>query len=112
MIAGITHDNDRAAGRVTGFLRELAKHGIKPGDVQVIEVDFPRAGQAHLGEARARADGSCSFDTLRAALRAAAARVGATSVVDVRCSTTDGEPFCIASLAGSEVIEPAVAEVR
>ena len=37
MIAGITHDNDRAAGRVTGFLRELAKHGIEPGDVQVIE---------------------------------------------------------------------------
>jgi LacI family transcriptional regulator len=37
MIAGITHENDRAAGRVRGFLRELARHGIERGAVQVIE---------------------------------------------------------------------------
>ncbi|HTV22754.1 MAG TPA: hypothetical protein VMG12_28890 [Polyangiaceae bacterium] len=81
-------------------------------DAQVGEVDFPRAGFARLGDVRARADGPCSIDTLRAALRAAAARVGASSVVDVRCVSTDDAPFCIASLAGPEVIEPALAEVR
>jgi len=81
-------------------------------DGEVGEVDFPRAGFTRLGDVRARADGPCSLDTLRAALRAAAARVGATSVVDVRCVTTDGSPFCVASLAGPEANEPAVAEVR
>jgi len=82
------------------------------GDGQVVEVDFPRAGQTRFGDVRARADGPCSIDTLRAALRAAAARVGATSVVDVRCVSDDGAPFCVAGLAGPEVIEAAVAEVR
>jgi LacI family transcriptional regulator len=37
MIAGITHDNDRAAGRVIGFLDELARHGIARESVQVVE---------------------------------------------------------------------------
>jgi hypothetical protein len=81
-------------------------------DAQVGEVDFPRVGFARLGDVRARADGSCSTGSLRAALRAAAARVGATSVVDVRCVSSDAAPFCVGSLAGPEAIEPAVAEVR
>jgi LacI family transcriptional regulator len=37
MIAGITHDNDRAAGRVAGFLDELARHGIARASVPVVE---------------------------------------------------------------------------
>jgi LacI family transcriptional regulator len=37
MIAGITHDNDRAAGRVAGFLDELAKGGIARESVPVEE---------------------------------------------------------------------------
>ncbi len=37
MIAGITHDNDRAGGRVSGFLDELAKHGITREAVPVVE---------------------------------------------------------------------------
>lgn len=90
--------------------------GVAPrppiGDSQVGEVDFPRVGFARLGDVRARADGPCSVDTLRAALRAAAARVGATSVVDVRCVTDDDAPFCVAGLAGPEAIEPIVAEAR
>jgi hypothetical protein len=81
-------------------------------DSQVGEVDFPRPGFVRLGDVRARADGPCSLGTLRAALRAAAARVGATSVVDVRCVTSDEAPFCVASLAAPEAIESAVAEVR
>lgn len=81
-------------------------------DAQVGEVDFPRVGLTRLGDVRARADGACSVDTLRAALRAAAARVGATRVIDVRCATSDEAPFCIASLAAPEAIEPALAEAR
>lgn len=83
---------------------------LAPG--QVSEIDFPRVGFARLGDVRARADGRCSLDTLRAALRAAAARVGASSVVDVRCVATDEAPFCVASLAGPEVVESAIAEAR
>jgi len=90
--------------------------GVAPraaiADGQVVEVDFPRVGLTRLGDVRARADGACSVDTLRAALRAAAARVGATRVVDVRCATSDEAPFCIASLAGPEAIESAIAEAR
>lgn len=90
--------------------------GVSPrpaiSDGLVGEVDFPRVGLTRLGDVRARADGACSVDTLRAALRAAAARVGATRVVDVRCATNDEAPFCIASLAAPEAIEPAVAEAR
>jgi LacI family transcriptional regulator len=37
MIAGITQDNDRAKGRVDGFLSELDKAGIAPGSVPVAE---------------------------------------------------------------------------
>jgi LacI family transcriptional regulator len=37
MIAGITHDNDRAAGRVAGFLDELERHGIARDSVAVVE---------------------------------------------------------------------------
>ncbi len=37
MIAGITHDNDRAAGRVAGFLGELARNGIARAAVPVEE---------------------------------------------------------------------------
>lgn len=90
--------------------------GVEPraaiADGQVGEVDFPRVGLTRLGDVRARADGPCSVDTLRAALRAAAARVGATRVVDVRCATSDEAPFCIASLAAPEATESAVAEAN
>lgn len=37
MIAGITHDNDRAGGRVVGFLDELAKHGVARQTVPIVE---------------------------------------------------------------------------
>jgi hypothetical protein len=72
---------------------------------QVSEIDFPRVGFVRLGDVRARADGPCSTETLRGALRATAARVGATSVVDVRCINDDTQ-FCVASLAALEFEEP------
>jgi LacI family transcriptional regulator len=37
MIAGITQDNDRAKGRLDGFLQELGKAGVDPRKVPVLE---------------------------------------------------------------------------
>ena len=52
MIAGITQDNDRARGRVDGFLKELALAGIRRADVPVVEgayrLDDGRACMARL----------------------------------------------------------------
>ncbi len=70
---------------------------------QVSEVDFPRVGFARLGEVRARSDREVSMDTLRAALRAAAARVGATSVVAPRCIAGEEMQLCIASVSAVDV---------
>lgn len=81
---------------------------------QVGEIDFPRVGYARLGDVRARADAPVSVFTLRAALRAAAARAGATSVVAARCVEAGGGQLCIASIAGLHAVdgvEPAAAEV-
>lgn len=81
------------------------------GPDQVGEIDFPRVGFTRLGDVRARADESCSLDTLRGALRAAAARLGATSVVGVRCVAEGDTRSCVASVAAPEVNEP-IAEAR
>lgn len=81
------------------------------GSDQVSEIDFPRVGFTRLGDVRARADESCSLDTVRGALRAAAARVGATSVVGVRCIAEGDTQSCVASVAAAEVNEP-IAEAR
>lgn len=40
MIAGITHNNDRARGRVEGFVETLAAHGIGADAVSVIEAPY------------------------------------------------------------------------
>jgi hypothetical protein len=69
---------------------------------QVSEIDFPRVGFVRLGDVRARGDRTCSTDTLRGALLTAAARVGATTVVDARCIVADETPLCVASVAGPE----------
>jgi hypothetical protein len=81
------------------------------GADQVGEIDFPRVGFTRLGDVRARADESCSLDTVRGALWAAAARVGATSVVGVRCIAEGDTQSCVASVAAAEVDEP-IAEAR
>jgi hypothetical protein len=72
---------------------------------QVSEIDFPRVGHLRLGDVRARADADVSAGTLRRALLAGAASMGATSLVDVRCIEGDGERQCVASLAATEVVE-------
>jgi hypothetical protein len=78
---------------------------------QVAEIDFPRVGYVRLGDARAHGDARCATETLRGALRAVAARVGATSVVGIHCVELDGERSCAASLAALGVTDDAVAEV-
>jgi hypothetical protein len=75
----------------------------------VNEIDFPRVGTVVLGSVRATADGSRRMASVRGALRAAAARAGATSLVGVRCIDADGERTCVASLAAPEVDEQAIA---
>jgi hypothetical protein len=80
---------------------QVAREPVTPE--QVAEIDFPRAGFVRLGDVRARGDKSCSSDTVRGALRAAAARAGATSVVDVRCVVEDDTQLCVASIAAHEV---------
>jgi hypothetical protein len=81
---------------------------------QVVEVVFPRVGQVGLGDLRARAEEGVAEDTLRSALRAAAARIGATSIVGVRCVAGEGKQMCVASVAAPEVEADAdlVAEAR
>jgi hypothetical protein len=81
---------------------------------QVVEVDFPRVGHVGLGDLRARAEAGVAEDTLRSALRAAAARIGATSIVGVRCVAGEGRQLCVASVAAPEVEPDAdlVAEAR
>lgn len=75
------------------------------GSEQVSEIDFPRSGQVRLGDVRARAKSDVSAGTLRSALLAVAARIGATSVVGVRCIEADGERSCVASVAAAGVVE-------
>jgi hypothetical protein len=68
---------------------------VDPADVA--EVDFPRVGQVTLGDLRSRCDSDCSLESVRVALRAAAGRIGATSLVGVRCIEQEGTPSCVAS---------------
>ena len=65
-----------------------------------------------LGSVRAQADSDRRMDSVRGALRAAAARAGATSLVGVRCIAADGEQTCIASIAAPEVDEQAAGDVQ
>lgn len=83
---------------------------LAPG--QVSEIDFPRVGHVRLGDVRARGDADCAPETLRGALWAAAARVGASSVVGVRCVDEGDARECVASLAAPEVEEGAEARVK
>jgi hypothetical protein len=107
-----------AFGAVSEAWRVLVDYWPAPGQKarapvapeRVSEIDFPRVGFVRLGDVRARADASCSKDTLRGAVRAAAARVGATSIVDVRCVAGEDAQLCIASLAALELDAP-VAQV-
>lgn len=48
MIAGVTKDNDRAQGRVDGFLGELSRLGHDPLKVEVIEAKYDLNSGRHI----------------------------------------------------------------
>lgn len=69
MIAGITHDNDRAQSRVEGFSAALAQAGIPPAELCVREARYDiREGQAAMADLLDRAPGTtavfCGSDVL------------------------------------------------
>jgi LacI family transcriptional regulator len=69
MIAGITHDNDRAQSRVEGFAAALAEAGIPAADLCVREARYDiREGQAAMAELLDRAPATtavfCGSDVL------------------------------------------------
>jgi LacI family transcriptional regulator len=71
MIAGITQDNDRAKGRLDGFLNELKRSGIDASTVPVVEgayaVDDGRSGMRRLmGEKPRPTAVFCGSDILAA----------------------------------------------
>jgi hypothetical protein len=72
---------------------------------QVSELDFPRAGHVRLGDMRAYGAEAVSSGTLRSALLAGAARVGARHVVGIQCSAGDGERQCLAMLSAPAVVD-------
>jgi hypothetical protein len=67
----------------------------------VNEVDFPRVNEAPQGDlvAYCEGDAQCAVASVRGALSAAAARLGANTVVGVRCVTEEGSPRCVATAA-------------
>jgi hypothetical protein len=76
----------------------------------IAELAFPSAGQVSLGDLGARCDGACSSESLRGGLRAAAARMGGSALVGVRCIVADGAPACVASVSAPEHEEAELAE--
>jgi hypothetical protein len=82
----------------------------------VAEVDFPRVGQLRLGDLSATCDDGCASGSMRRGLRAAAAWLGATTLVDVRCIQQERTSSCAASIAAPEHDEdarvPAVTSAR
>jgi hypothetical protein len=73
------------------------------GDAEsVAEVDFPRVGQVKLGDLSARCDSGCAQGSMHRGLRAAAAWLGASTVVGVRCIQQEQALICAASISAPE----------
>ena len=73
----------------------------------VVEVDFPRVGQLRLGDLSATCPAGCAPGSMRRGLRAAAAWLGATTLVDVRCIQRGQTSSCSASISSPEHEEEA-----
>jgi len=76
----------------------------------VAELDFPRVGQVRLGDVSASCDEGCSQHSLRQGLRSAAAWLGATSLVDVRCIQQERATRCVASVSAPEHDEGVISQ--
>lgn len=73
------------------------------GDAEsVAEVDFPRVGQVELGDLSARCDAGCAQGSMHRGLRAAAAFLGASTLVGVRCIQQEKALTCAASISAPE----------
>jgi hypothetical protein len=73
------------------------------GDAEsVAEIDFPRVGQVKLGDLSARCDSGCAEGSMHRGLRAAAAWLGACTVVGVRCIQQEQALSCAASISAPE----------
>jgi hypothetical protein len=68
----------------------------------VAEVDFPRVGQVKLGDLSARCDSGCAQGSMHRGLRSAAAWLGASTVVGVRCIQQEQALTCAASISAPE----------
>jgi hypothetical protein len=72
----------------------------------VREVDTARVGERRLGDLTASCDEGCTVHGLREGLRAAAARLGAATLVGVRCIEQEAARRCVASISAPEREEP------
>lgn len=72
----------------------------------VREVDAARVGERRLGDLTAACTEGCSVHGLREGLRAAAARLGASTLAGVRCIEQDAARRCVASISAPEQEEP------
>jgi hypothetical protein len=68
----------------------------------VAEIDFPRVGQVKLGDLSARCAAGCAQGSMHRGLRAAAAWLGASTVVGVRCIQQEQVLSCAASITAPE----------
>jgi hypothetical protein len=68
----------------------------------VREVDAARVGERRLGDLTAFCAEGCSVHGLREGLRAAAGRLGASTLAGVRCIEKDGARRCVASISAPE----------
>jgi len=76
-----------------------------PSAVQ--ELAVPSMAELPIGDLRASCDSGCNSLSVREALRAAAAHIGASSVVGVRCVQAEAGTTCVASASLLEVPEDA-----
>jgi hypothetical protein len=77
----------------------------------VQEVDFPRVAELRLGDLTARCEQQCSEASLRSALYAGAAHVGASTIVGVQC-VQRGEARACSAAATAPRVDPALAEAH
>ena len=84
-----------------------------PRDPQAIrEIDFPEVGQRRLADLSAHCDEGCSVDSVRRGLRAGAAWLGGTTLVDARCIQTDAAVSCVGSASAPQLEEGRLAGAR
>lgn len=88
--------------RVDFWPGAAGKRGPAGDETSVAEVDFPRVGQVKLGDLSARCDSGCAQGSMHRGLRAAAAWLGASTLIGVRCIQQEQVLTCAASISAPE----------